>query len=80
MGRITAGQFDQATWNVHDKAELRLGSDRQLKTGPRSIFGRAVRWLFGATKQDRADNQKIMANFLANLKEKYGPELGRSPF
>jgi hypothetical protein len=80
MGRIGAGQFERATWNVKDTAELRLGSDRELKSAPRNIFGRAVRWLFGATKQDRADNKQIMGNLLANLKQKYGPELGLRAF
>jgi hypothetical protein len=40
------------------------------------LFGRAVRWLFGATKQDNADNKKIMANLLHGLKQRYGAEIG----
>jgi hypothetical protein len=81
MGRITLGQFKEVTQQADDDAKIRLGStDRQPKTASHGFLGRAVRWLFGATKQDRADNQKIMGDLVAGLKQKYGSKIGVKAF
>jgi hypothetical protein len=81
MGRIGLHTFKQTVGGVDDDAKVRLGStDRQPKTAQRGFLGRAVRWLFGATKQDRADNKKIMGDLLKGLQAKYGTEVGARAF
>jgi hypothetical protein len=81
MGRIGLDTFKQTVGGVNDDAKVRLGStDRQPKTAQRGFLGRAVRWLFGATKQDRADNKKIMGDLLKGLQGKYGTEVGARAF
>src|SRR5690606_26219272 len=80
MGRIGLDQFRHSVRGAGDDAKVRLGSGGELKTAKRSFLGRAVRWMFGATKQDRADNNKILGDLLSGLKAKYGDEVGTRAF
>ena len=69
MGRIGLDTFKQTVGGVNDDAKVRLGgTDRQPKTAQRGFLGRAVRWLLGATKQDRADYEEIARRCIAEVR------------
>jgi hypothetical protein len=77
MGRIGLDTFNQLVHGADDDAKVRLGAtDHQPKTAKHGLFGRAVRWLFGATKQDRKNNQKIMGDLSRACRPSMARRLG----
>src|SRR5262245_57229919 len=72
MGPINLQTFKQTIAGAGDDAKLRLGQNDDLKTAKHGLGSRFVRWMFGPTKQDRADNQHIISEFLKDVGGKYG--------
>ncbi|HMR32927.1 MAG TPA: hypothetical protein PKA13_16525 [Geminicoccaceae bacterium] len=77
MGPINLQTFKQAISGAGDDAALRLGQNDDLKTAKHGLGSRLVRFMFGPTKQDRADNKHIVSQFLKEVGGKYGMENAR---
>lgn len=78
---ISYSDIENEFANAPGDAKMRISVHTgRVTTKTHGIIARTRRWLFGATKEDRANNRKIMGEVLAGLKERYGEKIGVAAF